>query len=147
MKIVRWFIVILLVLGLILVRKFETQLFYDPLLDFFHKDFLNLEFPDFDVPKHLISVVFRYLINSLLSLAIIYFIFQKRKFMLLSAVIFAAFLIILIPIYYYFIQTEFQGLFTAGFYVRRLLIQPMLLLILIPGIWYYQRNRPQFQQS
>jgi exosortase F-associated protein len=37
-----------LVVLLVLVRAFENQLFYDPFLDFFKKDFTMLRLPYFD---------------------------------------------------------------------------------------------------
>lgn len=140
MKIVRWFLVALLIFGLILVRKFETDLFYDPLLSFFHQDFMHATFPEIDIPKHFLSVFFRYFLNAIISLGIIYFIFQDVKIVRLSALIlFILFFVFLLP-YYYFIHTEFKQFLTAGFYIRRLLIQPVMLLILIPAIWFYKKN-------
>ncbi|MXV38867.1 exosortase F system-associated protein [Flavobacteriaceae bacterium Ap0902] len=141
MKILRWFIVALFILGLILVRKFQTELFYDPLLEYFHQDFLNIDFPHIDVAKHFGSIALRYFINSLLSLGIIWFIFLDKKVVKFSAIILAFFFFIFLAPYYYFIATEFSQFYTAGFYVRRLLIQPVMLLILIPAIWYWKNQK------
>lgn len=141
MKTLRWIIVALLVFGLILVRKFETELFYDPLLKFFHQDFLNIDFPEIDITKHFASIGFRYLINSILSLAIIWFIFMDKKVVQFSAVILAVFFFIFLVPYYYFIDIEFKRFHTAGFYIRRMLIQPVMLLILVPAIWYWKNSK------
>lgn len=141
MKILRWVIVALLVLGLILVRKFETQWFYDPLLAYFHQDFLNIDFPTIDVPRHLLSIGLRYTLNSILSLGIIWFIFLDLKVLKFSALVLVAFFFFFLIPYYYFIASEFSTFYTAGFYVRRILIQPMMLLILVPAIWYWKKRK------
>ncbi|MGI9526484.1 MAG: exosortase F system-associated membrane protein [Weeksellaceae bacterium] len=145
MKILRWIIVALLIFGLILVRKFQTDLFYDPLLEFFHQDFLNIEFPTMDIPKHFGSIALRYAINSVLSLGIIWFIFLDKEIIKFSAIILGVFFFIFLIPYYYFIATEFSQFYTAGFYVRRLLIQPVMLLILIPAIWYWKNQKDILQ--
>lgn len=141
MKILRIPIVFLLLIGLVLVRKFEVNLFYDPLLDFFHQDFMNVQFPVMDLAQHLWSVFFRYILNSVLSLGIVYFIFKDVKIIKFSALVFLGFFFIFLIPYIYFIHIEFKGFYTAGFYVRRLLIQPVLLLILVPAIWYWKKTR------
>lgn len=141
MKILRILIVFLLLIGLVLVRKFEVNLFYDPLLDFFHQDFMNVQFPVMDLAQHLWSVSFRYMLNSVLSLGIVYFIFKDVKIIKFSALVFLGFFFIFLIPYIYFIHIEFKGFYTAGFYVRRLLIQPVLLLILVPAIWYWKKTR------
>lgn len=136
MKYLRWFLAIICVFLLMSVRVFETQLFYDPLLYFFKSDFYNLDFPDFDVTKHLLSMALRYGINSILSLAIIYFIFNNKDYLKLSLFIYLIGFIVFFALYYYCIHTEFSLGYTAGFYIRRLVIQPVLLLLLIPVFWY-----------
>lgn len=147
MKILRWFLVVLLVVGLFLVRKFETELFYDPLLNYFKSDFINTPFPSIDLPKHLLSVFFRYLLNSLISLGIIYFLFEDRRMLKLSAGLMLFFFVLFSLFYFLFIKIEFQQMFTAGFYVRRILIQPMLLLVLIPAIWYYKNQEKRNEKA
>ena len=136
MKYLRWFLAIICVFLLMSVRVFETQLFYDPLLSFFKSDFYNLDFPEFDVTKHLLSMALRYGINSILSLAIIYSIFNNKDYLKLSVFIYLIGFVVFFALYYYSIHTEFSLGFTAGFYIRRLVIQPVLLLLLIPVFWY-----------
>lgn len=141
MKILRWIIVGILIFGLILVRKYETQLFYDPLLDFFHQDFSNIEFPQIDLSKHFVSIGFRYGLNSLISGLIIWFLFLDKKVLMFSVIVLIFFFLIFLVPYYYFIETEFEILPTAGFYVRRMLIQPVMLLVLVPAIWYWENSK------
>ena len=141
MKIVRYFLAALLVLGLLMVRNFQNELFYDPLLAYFQGDFLNSEFPEFNHGKHLMSLSLRYLINSLLSLGIIHLIFQDKAILKISGLLFLLLWVITLPLYWYFISSGFSQFVTAGFYVRRILIQPILLLVLLPAGWYYLRSR------
>lgn len=144
MKILQIIGVIFLVFLLIMVRKFEEDLFYDPLLLFFQSDFHQLKFPDIQIAKHLWSTSLRYFLNSMISLGIIHLIFQDIKITKFSAQILLSFFFLFTLLYFYFIQTEFQQAFTAGFYVRRFLLQPVLLLVLVPAIWYYKKNqKPQ----
>lgn len=136
MKYLRWLLAIICVFLLMSIRVFETQLFYDPLLSFFKSDFYNLDFPEFDVAKHLLSMALRYGINSILSLVIIYSIFNNKDYLKLSVFIYLIGFVVFFALYYYSIHTEFSFGFTAGFYIRRLVIQPVLLLLLIPVFWY-----------
>lgn len=141
MKAIRWLAVILLVFALILVRKFETDLFFDPVLSYFHGDFSKTQFPEFSIYEHSLSMSLRYLINTLISLSILYLIFLNQKLIKLAAVLYIVFFIVILPSYIYFLNTEFSHATTAGFYVRRFLIQPVFLLILIPAFWYYLRTK------
>ena len=58
---------------LVLVRTFENQLFYDPLLDFFKKDFAKLRLPSFNSTQLFLGLLFRYTLNTLISLGIFMF--------------------------------------------------------------------------
>lgn len=126
-----------LTLGLILVRYFEDVLFYDPFLAYFKGDFLNTALPEYDPLKISIHIVFRYVLNSLLSLGIIWFLFEEVRKLKFTALVLFVFLILLLPLYLYMIEIEFKFGENVGFYVRRFLIQPMLLLVLIPAFYYH----------
>lgn len=141
MNIIRWLGVVLLVFALVLVRKFEVYLFFDPVLEYFHGDFSKKSFPEFSFYKHSISMVFRYLINTIISLLILYLIFSDLKLIKLATVLYLILFIIIFPLYLYFLNIGFSTATTAGFYVRRFLIQPVLLLILVPAFWYYLKKR------
>ena len=140
MKYARYGAAILLTGFLFMVRYFQHDLFYDPLLTYFDGDFNQTQFPDIDKIKHLGSIVLRYGINSVISLGIIHLLFMDMRITRLSAFIYGGLLLLLLPLYFYFIETEFSNFFTAGFYVRRLLIQPLMLLVLVPAIWYYKKK-------
>lgn len=137
-KWVRYALAAALVFCLILVRTFETELFYDPFLQFFKGDFINSKYPDYDLAKVIWNIIYRYSINSIISILIIGLIFWNKKSVTFSLYVYLGFLAILLPVYIYFVETEFSLGENIGFYIRRFLIQPMLLLILIPA-FYYQK--------
>ena len=137
-KWIRYLGVAVLIFGLILVRKYEDNLFYDPFLAFFKGDFLNKEFPEYDLARISIHIIFRYLLNSILTLGIIGLLFWSWKYVKFTALVLLGFLLILLPLYLFMIESEFSIGENLGFYIRRFLIQPMVLLILIPA-FYYQK--------
>lgn len=135
-RLLRYFLAAVLVFGLIMVRKFEGTLFYDPFLAYFKGDFIKGPFPEYDSIKVSLHIIFRYILNSLLTLGIIGLTFWSRGKVKFTAYVLLAFLIILLPLYLYMIKTEFTIGSNIGFYIRRFLIQPMILLILIPAFLY-----------
>lgn len=137
-KWLRYVLAAVLVFFLVLVRKYETDLFYDPFLQYFKGDFINNEYPEYDLTKVILSIISRYVINAIISILIIGLIFWSRKYMLFTSYVFAGFFLVLLPIYIYFVETEFSLGENMGFYIRRFLIQPILLLILIPAFYYQQ---------
>ena len=136
-KYIRYAIAIVLVFGLILVRKYEDLLFYDPFINYFH-EVGEKYFPEVNLGKLAASVMLRYLINTLLTVFIVWFIFWKKTYVKFSIIILILGLIILLPIYIYMIKTEFSSGELVFFYIRRFLIQPMFLLILVPCFYYQE---------
>ncbi len=136
-SILKYILVFLLLICLILVRAFQTNLFYDPFIAYFKNGYLHLPFPEYKVGKLFLSFVFRYLINFIISVGIIYLLFKKKylKFSLRFYVI--AFLILLVL---FFIALQFTDSYLFLFYVRRFLIQPLFVLILIPAFYYQNQN-------
>jgi len=132
-KYVKYILVVLLFLSLILVRAFQNILFYDPFIAYFKNDYLHLPFPEVDTTKLVVFVFFRYLINAILSLAIIYILFEKR-FLKFSFKFFIIAFIVLLMLF--FIGMQFSSNYLFFFYVRRFLIQPLFILILIPAFYF-----------
>jgi exosortase F-associated protein len=60
------------VLVVLLVRAFEDELFYDPFLNYFKSDFNVLPLPSYDSFHLLIGLLFRYVLNTVLSLGLLY---------------------------------------------------------------------------
>ena len=138
-KFLRYAIVFILLIGLISVRFFETDLFYDPLLSFFKK--LNHRaLPEMDLMKLYTHVFFRYMINLFLTVLIVKFLFWNQSYVKFTIIVGIIGFIILLPIYAYMINHNLNFGDMIFFYIRRFLIQPMFLIILIP-CYYYQEIR------
>lgn len=124
---------------LILIRAFENFLFYDPYLKFFHNDYLYIDSPRREVLKLTLSTTMRYVINTLISLAVLYVFFKDWSIIKFSAIIYSISYLILILLFLYFVMNPRQEDYYIFFNIRRFLIQPLLLLLLLPA-FYYQRK-------
>ncbi|MFI2742969.1 exosortase F system-associated membrane protein [Zhouia sp. PK063] len=137
-RIVTIIVVLLCVALLIAVRAFQEKLFYDPFLSYFEGAYLSGHIPDFSLSKLLLSLTFRFVLNALLSLAIIYLIFKSVSILKASIYIYILFFIVVTIAYILLIYYQLQYDYFLTFYVRRFLIQPLLLFILVPA-FYYQK--------
>ena len=133
---------LLSVLGvlLVLIRVFENQLFYDPFLEFFRNDYLYLDSPRRETFKLTLFTVLRYLINTVISLTILFVLFKDRSVVKFSVFIYIIALIVLLPLFLYFVVNPRQEDYYLFFNVRRFLIQPLILLLLIPAFYYYKQQ-------
>lgn len=132
---------IFLVVGLMLVRAFENTLFYDPFLDFFKKDFNNLPLPNTNPFQLFLGILFRYGVNSMISLGIIYVIFEEIAMIKFASILYGFFFIILILAFFYIIYFTRENHNWALFYVRRFLIQPIFVLLFVPGFYYQKQSK------
>ena len=128
----------ILILLLILIRMFENQLFYDPFLSYFKSEYANSPFPKFNIFKLFFSLGIRFYLNMVISLGLLYVVFDDRKIVKFSIFLFMVLGSILL-ISFFFVLTFFaeESKMTL-FYLRRFLIQPILILLFIPG-FYYQK--------
>ncbi|WP_299777278.1 exosortase F system-associated protein [uncultured Formosa sp.] len=138
-KIQRYSLIVLFVFGLILIRAYEANLFYDPFLDFFKNDYLFLDAPVFDTFKLIGFTTLRYVLNTLLSLGVIYFVFTDRQALKFSVIFYGIAYFVLILVFLYLILHAKQDDYFILFNIRRFLIQPILLLLLLPA-FYYQKQ-------
>ncbi len=124
---------------LILIRAFENTLFYDPFLNYFKDEYTHLPFPQINIFKLFFSLGIRFYLNSVISLLLLYVIFKDKQivkfsallYMILGSVLMISFIFILI-----FFGEENKMML---FYIRRFLIQPIFILLFIPG-FYYQKQ-------
>lgn len=124
----------------VLVRFYENTLFYDPFLAYFKSDFNQMPLPYFETFRLVLSLFFRYGLNMLISLLLIYLIFKDRMMILFSVFLYLiAFLFLIVSfflvIHFYGAQNNF-----LLFYIRRFLIQPLLVLLFIPAFYFQKRN-------
>lgn len=121
--------------GLVAIRLFETDLFYDPFLAFFRGDFSQQQIPAVDVLRWSASTSARFALNTLISLAMLWYWFQDKSKLRMAALVYAAAFILLLGallVFYFFIPQQKMGIF----YVRRFLIHPVLLLLFIPAFYF-----------
>lgn len=138
MKIINWLLVIAGISGLIGVRAMEDHIFYDPFLSYFHEADRNMPFPDFEWGKLIVNYFFRFIVNLFFSCVVIHFWFNNRKWTAQGAVLMLIIFGITFPIYLYCIYTQFEIGYLFSFYMRRFVIQPLILLLIIP-MFYYRR--------
>lgn len=131
----------LALLGLVLIRAFESQLFYDPFLSFFKLDYQNKVLPDFDGFSLFFGLLFRYVLNTILSLAIIYLLFKQIQLVRFSMILYSIFFLVLMCLFFGLLHFSDQPDYLILFYIRRFLIQPLFLVLFIPAFYYQQLTR------
>lgn len=139
MKILNWLFVLLGIAGLIGIRFLEDRLFDDPFIKYFHEGLTGGIFPEVNWTKLILHHLFRFLLNLGFSLLIVHHLFRKVRWTVQAAVLMMIFFVITFLVYLYCLhsQMEFGALFT--FYMRRFVIQPIILLLIIP-LFYYREH-------
>lgn len=142
MKNLNWVLVILGILGLVSVRILEDRIFYDPFLNYFHEANKNIPFPSFEWGKLIPGYLFRFILNLLFSCVVIHFWFKNRQWTIQGAILITIIFAITFPIYLYCIYDRFEIGYLFSFYMRRFVIQPLILLLIIP-MFYYRKQISQ----
>lgn len=137
-KKLRILIILALFFVLVLVRAFEQQLFYDPFIEYFKYNYLYDPIPVFSGSKLLISLIFRYGLNTLVSLFIIYVAFQNKSFVMFAVKFYMIAFVILGITFFIILKGELAHGYLFAFYIRRFLIHPLFVLLLLPAFYYKQ---------
>lgn len=132
--------VFLLVLLLACVRLFEKYMFYDPFLEFFRGEFQNAQLPLYNTVRLFLGLLFRYFLNSGLSVAIIYIVFKDVQLAKVVSMLYAVFLVVLIAVFFGILNFSEKPDYMVLFYVRRFLIQPIFLVLFLPAFYYQKKN-------
>lgn len=132
--------VALFVILLALIRLFEKQLFYDPFLDFFKGEFQNAQLPHYTTWPLFFGLVFRYFLNSAVSVAVIYVVFKDVALTKFTTVLYLIFFVVLIVLFFGILKFSGQPDYMFLFYVRRFLIQPLFLVLFLPAFYYQKKN-------
>ena len=138
----KWFrfvIIGILIVLLMLVRAFSDRFFYDPFISYFEHDYLHETIPGFGTIKLFFHIFLRYTTNALISLAIIYVAFKNRKLIKFSIKFYIIAFIVLAIVYYGLLRSGMNNGYLFTFYVRRFLIHPVFVLILLPAFYYQKR--------
>lgn len=137
-KVLKFGLLGFLVVLLALVRFFEHDLFSDPLLEFYHSEFSYSDPPQFKVLQVIATTSWRFFINTIISLAIIWVAFPSRKTLLFCIGFYAFAFVVLLSTFWFYITDMQADNYLIVFYIRRFLIQPIFVLILLPAFYYQQ---------
>lgn len=126
---------------LVLVRFFEDSLFYDPLIHFFERDYLYGNVPEIEMSRLLFFLIIRYTLNTLISLLIIYVAFLDLEIVKFASILYALLFLMGGGIFTVMLFNLDYLDYMALFYVRRFLIHPLFVLILLPAFYYYRLKK------
>ena len=139
MKILNFILVFAGILGLISVRSLEDKIFFDPFLEFFKADYKVAQVPDFIWGKLMLSHFFRFALNLIFSAIVVHFMFLNKKWTIQAVVLMAVAFLFFFPIYLWCLYSKMEIGYLFMFSVRRFVIQPIILLLIIP-IFYYRKK-------
>ena len=139
MKILNFILVFAGILGLISVRFLEDKIFYDPFLEFFKADYKVAQVPDFIWGKLMLSHFFRFALNLIFSAIVVHFMFLNKKWTIQAVVLMVVAFLFFFPIYLWCLYSKMEVGYLFTFSVRRFVIQPVILLLIIP-IFYYRKK-------
>ncbi len=139
-KYTKYILLFILFSLLVLIRVFEEQLFYDPYLLFFENDYLYIDNPRREVFKLTAFTTLRYVLNAIISMSILYLVFKDRSVVKFSAIIYIIAYILLLILFLYFVLNPRQEDYYLFFNIRRFLIQPMILILLLPAFYYHKQR-------
>ena len=125
------------------IRFFEDSLFYDPLIAFFRSDYLLGIIPPMNMAELMIHLSIRYALNSAISLGIIYIAFQNRSMLKFSVILYALLYLGAVSAFIFLVLNIEREHYLALFYIRRFLIHPLFLLILLPAFYYYRISKKE----
>ena len=135
------FLILICILLFAAIRAYEEALFYDPFLEYFKGDYLNLPFPKYDSWKLFVSMTSRYLLNTIVSLAIIYVLFKDAELSKFAAILYLIFFIFLIAAFFALLHFSDESNNFILFYFRRFLIQPLFVLLFLPAFYYQKQTK------
>lgn len=126
----------ILILLLASVRFFQDHVFYDPLDQYFHSDYQSTPIPRLDIAKLLLSNALRYLMNSGLGIAILWMLFKSKSYLNASLWVYLFAFVILNVLFFITLQFDTDLSKMALFYIRRFMIHPLMLFVLVAGGYY-----------
>ncbi|SNS32117.1 exosortase F system-associated membrane protein [Dokdonia pacifica] len=136
---IRVLVVFLCLVGFAFIRFRESELFYDPLIPFFKSNYQKMTLPDMESWRLFFHIFLRYALNMFLSLVILWVAFRERGIIKFASLFYGVVFVVLIVIFSILLKTQGLGEYLPIFYVRRFLIQPILLFMLLPAFYYYRK--------
>lgn len=126
--------------GLILVRVFQTELFYDPFIVFFKGDYHSQPIPEIENYKLFSNLAIRFTINGILSTGIIFVLFVNKQLAQLTAIIHTIFFVVLFGVFSILLHKLSEQWYYLFFNIRRFLIHPILLILLIAAFYKFNKD-------
>jgi exosortase F-associated protein len=142
-RVISTLLVLLLLGAIVSIRLYELDLFYDPLNEYFHGNFQALPFPEIDIWKLMLSNSLRFLLNSSISLGVLWLLYKSAAFVKAGLWVYLFTFIILSAALIILLQLDSSLAKMALFYTRRFLIHPLLLFILVAGCYYLKTRKIQ----
>ncbi len=140
-KIVQIGFLILLFFILVGIRAISISYFYDPLIQYFKGDYNYLPIPEMDFGKYYFFLLLRYCLNAIVSLGIIYVFFPNLKVLYFTIKFYIIAFVFLSIMLLAILKFNLIDSYLFTFYIRRLLIHPVFLLILLPAFYYQKLNK------
>ena len=138
---IKYMLLFILIGLLVLIRFYENQLFYDPYGSFFQNDYLYIDNPRREVFKLVVFTTLRYVLNTIISLGILFVVFRDWSVIKFSGIIYVTAYVIFMALYLYFVLNPKQEDYYLFFNIRRFLIQPIILILLLPAFYYHKQRQ------
>lgn len=97
------------------------------------------DYQDVQTIPFVFNKVFRYILNDLFAIAILYALFYKRKYLRFSFYVMLFGLVVLVPLYLIIYLQQPPGLSSMLSHLHRLVMNPVLMMILIPAFFYQEQ--------
>jgi exosortase F-associated protein len=94
--------------------------------------------PQINIWHLIVDMLFRYVLNSLVSLGVIWVLFERKDYLKFTGFFLMLAFMILIIVFVILLKGQFESGYLLPFYVRRFIIHPIFLLLLLPA-FYYQK--------
>jgi exosortase F-associated protein len=109
-------------------------------LHYFKKEYYNLPLPKFNFIKLFIGLGFRYFLNAIISIFMIYTLFKDFDAVKFASSLYLLFFVILIVAFFGSLSLFDEVNKMNLFYIRRFLIQPIFLLLFVPAFYYQKKS-------
>ncbi len=129
-------LILLSFLILAAIRMFQSELFNDPFIEFYKNDYVQKLPPEVDQLSLYLNTAYRYFLNTIVSLFAIIVAFPKKSVVKFSVFFYILAFVVLLIVKAVLINNLEPELYDVLFYVRRFLIQPIFVILLLPAFYY-----------
>ncbi len=134
----RFFYIFLGFILLVVLRPIGETMLYDPLETYFENDYLKMPIPEMNLSFLGLSVSLKFFLNSIVSIGIIHVAFYTEEVTRFAAKIYWWAYVFLIVFFLILLIFEPSNSTRLLFYIRRFLMHPVLVLVLIPAFYYQE---------